>query len=443
MGLPRVAIVGSGVSGLAAAHALKGKAQITLFEAADYFGGHAHTVDVSLNAPNGEPITSGVDTGFLVFNERTYPGLIQLFQDLGVDSAASDMSFSVQAKGFWSGVDLEWCGSNLQGLFAQNSNLLRPRFWYLIKEILRFNRLATEFANQLVQGHETPENTWSLGQYLKHHGFGRDFQAGYLLPMLGCIWSCPTEQMLAHPAASLVRFCHNHGLLQVTRRPKWFTPRGGSKNYVNKIVSGVSDARLNEPVLSIDRSADGVLLVTTRHSERFDAAIVATHAHQALSMLKDPLEHEREILGAIRVQSNEAVLHTDTRVMPTRKIAWAAWNFETGNASSQDSKVCLHYWLNCLQPLPFEQDVFVTLNPIEPIAQEHVLGRFNYDHPVLDQVATQAQSRLKELNSGQTPVWFAGAWMGYGFHEDGFQAGVSAARALEQSLQAMKGSSSA
>ena len=443
MTLPRVAIVGSGVSGLAAAHSLKGKAQITLFEAADYFGGHAHTVDVTLNSATGEPVTSGVDTGFLVFNERTYPGLIQLFEDLNVDSAASDMSFSVQAKGFWSGVDLEWCGSNLQGLFAQKSNLFRPRFWFLIKEILRFNRLATEFANQLVQGHETQEKAWSLGQYLQHHRFGRDFQAGYLLPMLGCIWSCPTDQMLSHPAASLVRFCHNHGLLQVTRRPRWFTPRGGSKNYVNKIVSAISDARLNEAVLSIDRSADGVLVVTTRHSERFDAAIVATHAHQALSMLKEPLAHEREILGSIQVQSNLAVLHTDTRVMPKRKTAWAAWNFETGKASSNDKRVCLHYWLNCLQPLPFEQNVFVTLNPLNPIAQEHILGRFNYDHPILDQVATSAQSRLNELNSGQFPVWFAGAWMGYGFHEDGFQAGLRASQALEQRLESLKGSISA
>jgi predicted NAD/FAD-binding protein len=440
MALPRVAIVGSGVSGLAAAHALKGKAQITLFEAADYFGGHAHTVEVTLNSPTGEPITSGVDTGFLVFNERTYPGLIQLFEDLGVDSAASDMSFSVQAKGFWSGVDLEWCGSNVQGLFAQKSNLLRPRFWFLIKEILRFNRLATEFANQLVQGQETLEKAWSLGQYLQHHRFGRDFQAGYLLPMLGCIWSCPTEQMLAHPAASLVRFCHNHGLLQVSQRPKWFTPRGGSKNYVDKIVAAISDARLNSAVLSIERGPVGVLVVTAAQSERFDAAIVATHAHQALSMLKEPLGHEREILGAIHVQSNEAVLHTDTRVMPKRKNAWAAWNFETGKASSHDERVCLHYWLNCLQPLPFAQDVFVTLNPLNPIAQEHILGRFNYDHPVLDQVATNAQARLQELNNGLWPVWFAGAWMGYGFHEDGFQAGLRAAQALEKRLDALRGS---
>ena len=435
MALPRVAIVGSGVSGLSAAHALRGKAQITLFEAAEYFGGHAHTVDVTLKSPTGVPVTSGVDTGFLVFNERTYPGLINLFEDLGVQAAGSDMSFSVQAKGFWSGVDLEWCGSDLKGLFAQRSNLLRPRFWYLIKEIVRFNRLATELAHQLVGKQVVQESSWSLEQFLDHHHLGRDFQEGYLLPMLGCIWSCPTEQMLAHPVQSLVRFCHNHGLLQISQRPRWFTPKGGSKNYVDKIVSGVADARLNEAVLSLEREEAGVRVVSSKSSEWFDGAIVATHAHQALKMLKDPQIHEREILGAVHVQANEAVLHTDTRVMPSRKAAWAAWNFQTDSASQSASKVCLHYWLNCLQPLPFGQDVFVTLNPLQPIANEHVLGRFNYDHPVLDQVATQAQARVPELNAGQWPVWFAGAWMGYGFHEDGFQAGLRAAQALSQKLE--------
>lgn len=438
MGLPRVAIVGSGVSGLAAAHALKGKAQVTLFEAADYFGGHAHTVQVTLNGPTGEPITGGVDTGFLVFNERTYPGLIQLFGELGVCAAASDMSFSVQAKGFWSGVDLEWCGSNLQGLLAQTSNLWRPRFWYLILEILRFNRLATEFANQLIRGLESPGQSWTLGEYLNHHSFGRDFQAGYLLPMLGCIWSCPTEQMLLHPVANLMRFCHNHGLLQISHRPKWFTPQGGSKQYVDKIVADLYEARLNEPVIGLERDPHGVQVISSQ-TERFDAAIVATHAHQALCLLKNPQSHERDILGAIHVQANEAVLHTDTRVMPKRRAAWAAWNFQTGAASLNASRVCLHYWLNALQPLPFGQDVFVSLNPIEPIAKGHVLGAFKYDHPVLDPVATRAQSRLPELNAPKGPVWFAGAWMGDGFHEDGYQAGTKAARLLIDRFEALQG----
>ncbi|HYF43631.1 MAG TPA: NAD(P)-binding protein, partial [Ramlibacter sp.] len=232
----RVAVVGSGISGLAAAHHLRGRADLTLFEAGGYFGGHTHTIDVTLPGPHG-PVTHGVDTGFLVFNERTYPGLIALFADLGVATAKSDMSFSVQAPG------LEWSGSSLNTVFAQRSNLFKPRFWRMLRDLLRFNALATRIAEEGADA----QFTQPLGEFLDAHGFSAEFRDGYFLPMTACIWSCPTEQMLRFPVSTMIRFCHNHGLLQVADRPQWWTVAGGARHYVDKIVAGLPDRRLNTP----------------------------------------------------------------------------------------------------------------------------------------------------------------------------------------------------
>ena len=423
----RVAIVGSGIAGLSAAHHLQAHAQVSLFEAGDHFGGHANTVDITLPGAHG-PCTHGVDTGFLVYNERTYPGLISLFEQLGIETAHSDMSFSVQAPWGDSGV-LEWNGADLNTVFAQRRNLFRPRFWWLLRDILRFNRLATGLAKSYDDG----ALMQPLQSFLDQHGFGNTFRDAYLLPMLGCIWSCPTAQMLKFPAATMVRFCDNHGLLQVNDRPQWFTVKGGSQHYVKAVTSRVANKHLRTPVLSVERDADGVTLHTISGSERFDHVVLACHADQALQTLAAPSADEQSVLSAIRFQDNLAVLHTDTSVMPDRKLAWAAWNYQRLSDTPERSGVCLHYWLNKLQPLPFSQDVFVSLNPLTDIDPSQVLGQFHYTHPVFDLAAIQAQRRMGPLQ-GQQHTWFAGAWMGYGFHEDGYKAGRAAAQGILQGI---------
>ena len=423
----KVAVIGSGISGLAAAHRLRGHARVTLFEAGSYFGGHTHTVDVSLPDRHGHTVTHGVDTGFLVLNERTYPGLIALLAELQVPTAPSDMSFSVQVPG--AGVlgarALEWSGSNLATVFAQRRNLLRPRFWGMLSELLRFNRLCTDLA----ESGQEQALVQPLGDFLDQHGFGPAFRHWYFLPMLGCIWSCPTDQMLRFPVATMVRFCHNHGLIQVQNRPQWHTVAGGARQYVHAILQGL-DARLATPVTHIERTMAGVSVRAAGVTEPFDAVVLAVHSDQALRLLAQPSAAERRVLGAIRYQPNRAVLHTDTRVMPRRRAAWAAWNYERAADGAQESaRVCLHYWLNRLQPLPFAQPVLVSLNPVSPIDPAKILGEFDYDHPVFDLSAWSAQKQVAELQGVQR-TWFAGAWTGYGFHEDGLQSGYRAADAL-------------
>ncbi len=422
----KIAIVGSGISGLAVAHALQGQAQVTLFEAGDYFGGHTHTVDVTLPDAQGQAVTHGVDTGFLVFNERTYPNLIALLAELGVPTARSDMSFSVQVPGAAKGRTLEWSGNNLNTVFAQRANLLNPRFLGMLADLLRFNTLCTRIAT----ANEEAALMQPLGEFLAEHRFGRAFRDWYFLPMLGCIWSCPTDQMLQFPVATMIRFCHNHGLIQVSNRPQWFTVAGGARQYVSKIIATLPDARLNAPVRLIQRDVAGVRVVTDAGVERFDRVVLATHSDQALALLGDASGQERELLGAIRYQPNRAVLHTDASAMPRQRSAWAAWNYERAADDGHEStRVCLHYWLNQLQPLPFGQPVFVSLNPVRDIDPERVLAEFDYGHPVFDVHAIRAQQRLGEIQ-GQRHTWFCGAWMGYGFHEDGLKSGLAVARTL-------------
>jgi len=427
----KIAIVGSGISGLGVAHSLKGHADISLYEAANYFGGHANTVDITLPTLNGN-VTYGVDTGFLVFNERTYPHLINLFAELGVETAFSDMSFSVQSPNAWGQEALEWSGTNLDTVFAQRKNLLRPQFLKMLADVLRFNALCTSIASQ----QKDAQMRQPLGDFLKQHKFGEAFINWYFLPMMGCIWSCPTQQMLAFPVATMIRFCHNHGLIQVSNRPRWFTVKGGSRNYVQKIIEGLPDKRLNCPVELIERDEDGVRIVTAGHAERFDEVVLCTHSDQALRMLRVPSEAEKQCLSAIRYQNNVAVLHTDDSVLPSRRKAWAAWNYERANQQSQEeSQVCLHYLLNKLQPLPFDQAVVVSLNPIRTIDPHKVIRQIDYAHPVFDLVAMDAQNQMQHLQ-GQLHTWYAGAWMGYGFHEDGLKAGMSVARQLLQRVHA-------
>ncbi len=421
----KVAIVGSGISGLAAAHRLRQHAHVTLFEAGSYFGGHTHTVDLTLPTPQGTQ-SWGVDTGFLVFNERTYPQLIALLAELNVETAPSDMSFSVQVPGARGSGSLEWSGSNLATVFAQKRNLLSPRFLGMLSDLLRFNRLCTHLA---VEGKDA-ELAEPLQAFLDRHRFGSAFRNWYFLPMLGCIWSCPTDQMLQFPVATMIRFCHNHGLLQVNDRPQWHTVVGGARHYVEKIVAGIPDARLNTPVRQIERDAAGVTLHTDRGSERFDHVVLAAHSDQSLAMLRQPSKAEAEVLGAIRYQPNLAVLHTDTSVLPSRPAAWAAWNYErAADDQKESSRVCLHYLLNKLQPMPFDQPIVESLNPVRPIARDQILAEFEYSHPVFDLAAIEAQRRVPELQ-GEQHTWFCGAWTGYGFHEDGLKSGLAVADAL-------------
>jgi predicted NAD/FAD-binding protein len=423
----RLAVVGSGVSGLAAAHRLRQHGRVTLFEAGDYLGGHTHTVDVCLPDASGQAVRHGVDTGFLVFNERTYPGLIALFAELGVPTARSDMSFSVQVPGAATvgGGALEWSGANLATVFAQPSNLLRPRFWGMLQELLRFNRLCTDIA----LANEEAALAQPLGDFLQQHRFGAAFRDWYFLPMLGCIWSCPTDQMLRFPVATMIRFCHNHGLIQVSQRPQWWTVDGGARQYVAKLAQGL-DVRLATPVQRIERDAAGAHIHTHGRTERFDAVVLAVHSDQALRLLARPTPRERAVLGAIGYQPNRAVLHTDASVLPRRRAAWAAWNYERADSASRESAgVCLHYWLNRLQPLPFAQPVLVSLNPVRDIDPARVLAQFDYEHPVFDLAAMQAQTQVGQLQ-GVCNTWYCGAWTGYGFHEDGLQSGYRAADLL-------------
>nr|MBP7574691.1 FAD-dependent oxidoreductase [Rhodoferax sp.] len=323
----KVAIVGSGISGLSVAHKLQGKADITLFEAGDYFGGHTHTVDVTLPAAGtGQPRAFGVDTGFLVFNERTYPNLINLFAELGVETAKSDMSFSVQAPD--GARKLEWSGSSLNTVFAQRGNLLNGRFLRMLRDLTRFNALCTRIA----ESNQEAQLAQPLGDFLNEHRLSKEFRDWYFLPMMACIWSCPTNQMLQFPVSTMIRFCHNHGLIQVSNRPQWWTVKGGARHYVDKIVSRIADKRLNAPVKRIERlradQGGGVRIFTGQAIEHFDKVVVATHSDQALALLGEPTAQERRTLGAIKYQANRAVLHTDPSVLPAKRIAWAAWNYE-------------------------------------------------------------------------------------------------------------------
>ena len=420
----KVAIVGSGISGLAVAHALQGRAELTLYEAGDYFGGHTHTVDVTLPTAQGDT-TWGVDTGFLVFNERTYPNLIRLFGELDVPTAKTDMSFSVQA-GDRAGGRIEWNGATLGTVFAQRRNLFNWRFLRMLREVLRFNRLATELAESGADA----QLQLPLGIWLEQQRFSAEFRDWYFLPMMACIWSCPTAQMLEFPVATMVRFCHNHGLIQVNGRPQWWTVAGGARRYVQKIVEHIADKRLATPVRAIERDAQGVTLYSAAGAERYDQVVLATHSDQALALLRHPSTQEQRLLGAIRYQPNRAVLHTDSSVLPRSRRAWAAWNYERATRTDQEhSRVCLHYLLNQLQPLPFEQPVVVTLNPLREIAPEHVLGDYDYAHPVFDLGAIAAQKDLPRIQ-GQQRTWYCGAWTGYGFHEDGLKSGLAVAEQL-------------
>lgn len=422
----KIAVIGSGIAGLSCAYRLQETHDVTLFEANDYLGGHTHTVDVTLEGKQW-----GVDTGFLVFNHQTYPNLVKLFDELGVVTAKSDMSFAVCQRD----LDLEWSGTSLDTLFAQRSNLFKPDFLRMVADIARFNKQTTVLARAQVDGAaDIEESEPSLGQFLDQHGYSSSFRDWYLLPMAAAIWSCPTEQMLAFPLATFIRFCHNHGLLQVTNRPQWYTVQGGARHYVNKIAARLKDIRLNCPVRRVNQLGNALQVHSAQGCEQFDQVVFASHSDQTLAMLDQPSAAEQAILGAVKYQLNHAVLHTDSTLLPQRRKVWSAWNYEslknTDRQRISQAQVCVHYLLNQLQPLPFTTPLIVSLNPVMEPAREHVLQRFEYAHPVFDGAAIAAQGRLPEIQ-GVRGIWYCGAWTGYGFHEDGLKSGLAVARMIK------------
>ncbi|MBX3673613.1 MAG: FAD-dependent oxidoreductase [Burkholderiales bacterium] len=412
--MSRIAIIGGGISGLASAWLLARRHEVVLFEANGYAGGHSNTVDATVDG-----ITHPVDTGFLVYNDRTYPNLIRLFAALGVETADSDMSFSVRI----GDGDLEWSGSSLATVFAQPANLVRPRFLRMLADLLRFNREASRLAES------GAPVTGTLGEFLDARGYGPEVRELYLVPMAACIWSTPSSRINRFPMQTFLTFCANHGLLAVSNRPQWRTVKGGSREYVRKLVAALPDVRLSTPVRQVRRFPDRVEVATDHGTERFDQVVLATHTDQSLAMLEHPTGEERSVLKAIPYQPNRAVLHTDERLLPRRRRAWASWNFHAPRAGLTDDPVSLTYLLNRLQPLPFSSPVMVTLNPVDEPREDRVLASFDYDHPAFLEGSDEAKRRVVSLQ-GRERTWYCGAWTRYGFHEDGLLSAVNVARQM-------------
>ena len=407
----KIAIIGSGIAGNVAAHHLRPDHDITIFEAAAHVGGHTHTHEVE-----HEGRSLAVDTGFIVFNHRTYPHFLALLEELGVATQASEMTFSVQCEA--SG--LEYNGTTLNSLFAQRTNLLRPKFWRMIRDILRFNREAPALL-------DPTHPSVSLGDYLVEQRYSRQFIEHYVVPMGAAIWSASPATLRQFPASYLVRFFHNHGMLSVNDRPQWRTICGGSARYVDKLVAPFRHRiRLNTAVTAVHRTAAGVVVRAVGcEPERYDRVFFACHSDQALRLLADASEVEREVLGAIRYQRNEVVLHTDTNLLPRRRLAWAAWNYH--RLEHESERVTVTYNMNLLQRLQTRTPLLVTLNLAERIDPSQIIRRLSYEHPIHTPAAIAAQARHAEID-GANRVYFCGAHWRFGFHEDGV---VSALDALD------------
>ena len=412
----RIAIVGSGIAGLGSAWLLKRQGHaVTLFEAADRLGGHTATVDVTLDGA-----TFPVDTGFLVFNDRTYPRLLELFAELNVASVPSQMSFSCRVDA----ARLEWAGTDFLSLFAQPSNALRPSFWRMLRDIMRFNRETTA---ALARGDVPPV---ALGRYLDAEGYGAPFRDWYLVPMAAAIWSSPRREILDFPLPSFLTFCRNHGLLAVAGRPQWRTVVGGARTYVERIAAQLPDVRTGAPVRRVVRRHDHVTVDTPqRAGERFDAIVLACHSDQARALLADRSPQEERALARIRYQKNRVVLHTDPALLPRARRAWSAWNYLSADDPAGTRPVAVSYLINRLQPLPTSTPVIVTLNPPFEPAPAQVLREFEYAHPLLDADAVAAQRDVAALQ-GVRRTWFAGAWLRYGFHEDGLASAHAVAEGI-------------
>lgn len=412
----KIAIVGTGIAGNVVAYKLWPEHDITVFEAAAYIGGHTNTIDVDENG-----LSYAVDTGFIVFNDRTYPKFVRLLDEIGQESQASQMSFSVQAED----AGVEYSGSSLNALFAQRRNIVRPPFYRMIRDILRFNETA-------LSGVDHHDDSETLGGYLRANGYRREFVDHYLIPMAAAIWSAEPVSVLDMPVKFLVRFFVNHGLLQMSDRPAWRVVKGGSRQYVNKLVSGHRDRiRLNSPVTSICRVDDRIELHSASGgTEVFDYVFVACHSDQALTLIKDASRAEREVLGDIRYQPNEAILHTDDSLMPKRRRAWAAWNYHIPQDPTRH--VAVTYNMNILQGLKASNQYLVTLNNDQHVRRDRIIRTVKYEHPIYSRESVAAQQRQPDLNRERT--FFCGAYWGNGFHEDGVVSALNALGHFEERL---------
>lgn len=412
-----IAIVGSGISGLVSAHLLSRKHEVTVFEAADYIGGHTNTVQV-----NEDQQELAVDTGFIVYNDWTYPNFCRLLDQIGVETQASDMSFSVRD----ANTDLEYKGDGINSLFAQRRNFWRPSFYRMLYEILRFYRQSRVLLNQ-------PDDTTTLGAYVRENRYSNEFVERHLLPMGCAIWSADPQQFYDFPAHFFVRFCHNHGMLNIFKRPQWRVIKGGSKSYINPLTASYkNNIRLGSPVHQILRNENHVeVRYGNEQSDQFDEVILAVHSDQALAMLADPTPTEQEVLSKMDYQRNETVLHTDTSILPREQRAWASWNYHIPTTST--NLATLTYNMNMLQTLSTNNTYCVTLNSTNEIEASKILREFIYHHPVFTTDSVQAQKRHSEI-SGVNRTHYCGAYWGYGFHEDGVKSALTVAKRFDESL---------
>ncbi|WP_369959920.1 NAD(P)/FAD-dependent oxidoreductase [Pseudomonas benzenivorans] len=414
----KIAIIGSGIAGLTSAYLLNRRHAISLFEAGDWVGGHTHTVDVRVDGRD-----YAIDTGFIVFNDWTYPNFIRLLDRLGVASRATEMSFSVRDPHS----AVEYNGNNLNSLFAQRRNLVSPPFWGMLRDILRFNREAlADLGSGRLDAHVT------LGDYLQRGGYGSRFIEHYIVPMGAAIWSMSLAEMLHFPLQFFVRFFKNHGLLSVSDRPQWRVIEGGSRSYVAPLSAPFAERiRLNCPVQRIERDEAGVTLHSAAGTERFDKVVLACHSDQALALLAQPSQAEREILGALPYADNDVVLHTDTRLLPRRRLAWASWNYRLGGPSEQAAAVT--YNMNILQGIHSDTTFCVSLNQTAAIDPDKILGRYRYAHPQYSLAGMAAQARWQEL-LGTRHSYYCGAYWANGFHEDGVVSALRVAHAFGEAL---------
>jgi len=406
----KIAIIGSGISGLGAAYLLNQQHDINIYEKNDYIGGHSRTIDINIDGKN-----IPVDTGFIVFNYRNYPNLTGLFEHLSVPVAKSDMSFGVSVNNGW----LEYGTRRPFDIFAQKSNLLSLKFWKMLADILRFNKQARKYI----------DSDLSLGQCLEKLKTGSWFRDYYLLAMGASIWSTPAKDMLDFPARSFIRFFDNHGLLTVNDQPQWHTVKGGSKEYVKIITESFKDKiKLDCGADKVERKKDYVEVTDTKgEKQKYDEVVFACHSDQILKILKNPTDDEISVIGAIKYQPNEMILHSDTSFMQKRKNAWSSWVYLSEGEGG--SKISLSYWMNNLQPLETEKPIIVTLNPGRPPETNSIYDRYTFHHPVFDENAVDAQSELDKLQ-GVDKIWFTGAWQRYGFHEDGLASAVNVAEKI-------------
>jgi len=412
-----VAIIGTGIAGLGCAHFLHPRARVTLYEKNDYPGGHTNTVSV---AEDNRQVP--IDTGFMVFNEVTYPNLTRLFRELGVATKPTKMSFSVQHLP----TNLEFCGTSLNHIFAQRINLVRPRFWKMVLSINRFNSEAIEALNSGSFAH------MNLGEYVRLRGYGDDFLNFYLAPMSSAVWSTPPELMLEFPAVTLLRFFHNHGFLGLHTQHPWFTVTNGAKSYVEKITAPFCDKiRLRRGATSVRREGGRVKVTdVSGQTEAYDQVIFASHADETLKLLTDAGPQERRLLGEFKYQPNSALLHTDESVMPKTKLCWASWNYRIDRQAGGKISPSTIYWMNSLQGVSDRENYFVSINGENSVNPNTVLKRIHYEHPLFSLGAIRAQQQLPELNQPMNNVFFCGSYFKYGFHEDAFTSALELCRRL-------------